>query len=236
MGEVIEVIWRTLVIFILLAVLTRLVGRRLLSQITFYEFVTGVTIGTIAGAYVVNAIRGLYVLISPVVLTLCATGLSFILLKSLKIRKVIEGEPVVIIQNGKILEENMKRSRYSLDSLEMQLRVKGVFNINEVEFAVLEPHGELSVLKKTPYNPLTPEDLNMSTDYKGLATEIIKDGIILEQNLEQNNLDFKWLYQTLSSQGIKDVEDVMLAALNTDGSLYIDLKNNPPSYSQEVED
>ncbi|MFW6287692.1 MAG: YetF domain-containing protein [bacterium] len=236
MGEVIEVIWRTLVIFILLAVLTRLVGRRLLSQITFYEFVTGVTIGTIAGAYVVNAIRGLYVLISPVVLTLCATGLSFILLKSLKMRKVIEGEPVVIIQNGKILEENMKRSRYSLDSLEMQLRVKGVFNINEVEFAVLEPHGQLSVLKKTPYNPVTPKDLNLSTEYKGLATEIIKDGILLEQNLRQNNLDFKWLYKQLNSQGINSIEEVMLATLNTDGSLYLDLKNSPPSYSQEVED
>ncbi|MFW6022911.1 MAG: YetF domain-containing protein [Halanaerobiaceae bacterium] len=236
MHELFEVIWRTLVVFALLAILTRIVGRRLLSQMTFYEFVTGVTIGTIAGAYVVNAIRGLYVLVSPVVLTICAVALSYFLLKSLKARKLFEGEPVIIMQNGKILEDNMTRARYSLDSLEMQLRIKGVFNINEVEFAVLEPHGQLSVLKKTPYNPVTPKDLNISTGYKGLPTEIIKDGIVLEQNLEQNNLDFRWLYNELYKQSIKDVSQVILASLNTDGSLYIDLRESPPDYKQEVED
>ncbi len=138
--------------------------------------------------------------------------------------------------NGKILEDNMKKARYTLDNLEMQLRFNGVFNINEVEFAVLEAHGQLSVLKKTPYNPVTPKDLNISTDYKGLATEIIKDGILLEQNLKQNNLDFKWLYNQLSTQGINDIEEVMLATLNTDGSLYIDIKDSPPDYTQKVED
>ncbi|WP_018247406.1 YetF domain-containing protein [Orenia marismortui] len=236
MSEYLEAIWRSVVVFLLLAVLTRLIGRKLLSQITFFEFVTGVTIGTVAGAYIVNAIRGIWVLLAPVVLAISTIGLSYLTIKSLRIRKLIEGEPVVIIQNGKILEKNMLKARYNLDHLEMQLRDKGVFNLNEVEFAILESTGKLSVLKKTPFVPVTPTDLNLETSYKGIATEIIKDGEVLEQNLKQNNLDFKWLYNELRKSGINDISKVMLASLNTDGFLYIDLKDSSPVYNQKVED
>jgi len=236
MLEYLEAIWRTLVVFVILAILTRLIGRKLLSQITFFEFVTGISIGTITGAYIVNEIRGNLVLISPVVLAILTVILSYSTLKSLKIRKIVEGEPVIVIQNGKILEKNMLKLRYNLDQLEIQLRDKGIFDLSEVEFAILEPTGRLSVLKKTPFLPVTPKDLNLSTTYKGLATEIIKDGDILEQNLKQNNLDFAWLYNHLRRMKVNDVSKVMLALLNTDGSLYVDLKGEEPKYTQKVED
>ncbi|GAB6138406.1 YetF domain-containing protein [Halanaerobaculum tunisiense] len=236
MQEYIEAIWTTILIFIMLVVLTRVIGRKLLAQLTFYDFVTGVTIGTIAGAYVVNEAEGAAVLLSPIVLALCSLGLGYLTVKSLRIRKIFKGEPVVIIQNGKILEENMFKSRYTLDALEMQLRQKGVFNINQVEFAVLESNGKLSVLKKSSYNPVTPKDLDLDTQYQGLPTEIIKDGEVLEQNLRQNNLDFNWLYSTLNQQGVDDISKVMLASLNTDGSLYLDLKDEEANYTQQVED
>lgn len=236
MQEYIQAIWTTLVIFVMLVILTRIVGRKLLSQITFFDFVTGVTIGTIAGAYVVNEVKGNAVLLSPVILVICTLGLGYLTVKSLKMRKIFRGEPIVIIQNGKILEDNMFKSRYTLDALEMQLRENQVFDINEVEFAVLEADGKLSVLKKTPYNPVTPGDLNLKTNYKGLASELIKDGKVLEQNLKQNQLDINWLYKELYQQGIDDISKVMLANLNTDGSLYIDLKEEPPEYTQKVED
>ncbi len=236
MKEYIEAIWKTITIFGMLVILTRIVGRKLLAQITFFDFVTGVTIGTIAGAYVVNEVKGHAVLLSPVILVICTLGLGFLTVKNLKLRKLFKGEPIVIIQNGKILEENMLKSRYTLDALEMQLRENKIFDINEVEFAVLEANGKLSVLKKTPYNPVTPKDLNLKTNYKGLATEIIKDGDVLDQNLKQNSLDINWLYKELHQQGIDDISKVMLASLNTDGSLYIDLKNEKPEYTQKVED
>jgi len=236
MQEYIEAIWTTIIIFVMLVILTRIVGRKLLAQITFFDFVTGVTIGTIAGAYVVNQVKGHAVLVSPVILVICTLGLGFLTVKNLKMRKLFKGEPIVIIQNGKILEENMFKSRYTLDALEMQLRENKVFDINEVEFAVLEADGKLSVLKKTPYNPVTPKDLNLKTNYKGLATEIIKDGDVLDQNLKQNSLDINWLYKELYQQGIDDISKVMLASLNTDGSLYIDLRDEKPEYTQKVED
>jgi uncharacterized membrane protein YcaP (DUF421 family) len=235
-GEYIEAVWTTLIIFVLLVVLTRIVGRKLLAQITFFDFVTGITIGTISGAYVANVVEGTAVLLSPIILALCTLGLGYLTVKSLKLRKLIKGEPIVIIQNGKILEDNMFNARYTLDALEMQLREKDVFNINEVEFAVLEPDGKLSVLKKSSHHTVTCKDLGLDTDYKGLAAEIIKDGEVLEQNLKQNNLDFSWLYSELRKQGIDDISRVMLATLNSDGSLYLDLKEHNPDYTQKVED
>lgn len=230
------VTWKSILVFTMLLVLTRVIGKKLLSQLTFFDFVIGITIGTISGAYVVVMVKGMWVLLSPLILTILTVLFGLISIKSLGFRKMVEGEPVVVIQNGKILEKNLLRLRYHLDDLEMQLREKGVFNFNEVEFAILEPHGQLSVLKKTQHLPVTPQDLNLATKYKGVATEIIKDGDILVQNLIQNNLSREWLIQELKRRNINDPNQIVYAALNTDGSLYIDKKDDDLRYVQEVED
>ena len=232
-----EVLWKSLIVFLMLLVLTRLIGRKLLSQLNFFEYVIGIIIGTITGAYVVNAIEGAWVLLSPIVLTLINMLLSYINSKSLFFRKIIEGEPVILIQNGKLMEKNFEKLRYHLDDLEMQLRNKDIFNIAEVEFAVLEPDGKLSVLKKSQNQPLTPSDLKLDTKYKGLATELVKNGKILEQNLKQNNLSLGWLFNELYKHNISNISDVMYASLNTDGSIYIDVREDKlDDYVQKVED
>jgi len=231
-----QAIWKSMVIFVMLIILTRLIGRKLLSQMSFFDFVIGITIGTIAGAYVTTTIKGHWVLVSPVFLTAATITLGFLTIKSLSFRKIVEGEPVVLIQNGKILEENLFKLRYHLDDLEMQLRSKDIFDLNQVEFAVLEAHGQISVLKKSQYLPLTPKDMQISTNYQGLASEIIKDGQVIEQNLKQNNLSLDWLFQELNRQKINKISDVFYANLNTDGTLYIDKRDDKLTYVQEVED
>jgi uncharacterized membrane protein YcaP (DUF421 family) len=236
MAELWEVFWKSMIIFLLLSTLSRLIGRKILSQMNFADFTVAITIGTISGAFVVTTTRGLWVLLSTVFLTAAAILTSFVTTKSLAARKIIEGEAVVVIQNGKILENNMLKMRYNIDDLEMQLREKKVFNFNEVEFAVLETNGKLSVQKKSQYQPVTMQDMGKSSKYKGLSTEIIKDGDILEQNLRQNNLNFTWLYNELNRQGVRDVHDIFLASLNTDGTLYLDFKQDRMGYVQKVED
>lgn len=231
-----KVLLHSIVIFVLLIALSRIMGRKILSQMTYFDFVTAITIGTITGAYVTTEIRGAWVLVSPVVLTICTLGLAFLTLGSLPARKIIKGEPVVVIQNGRILEKNMLKLRYTIDALEMQLREKGVFNFNDVEFAILEPHGQLSVLKKSQNLPVTPKDLQLSTGYQGMATELIKDGEVLEQNLLQNHLTLEWLYEQLQKANITDLEQVFYANLNTDGTLFIDRKDENLDYIQKVED
>lgn len=234
--EIFEVLSHTIIVFGLLVLMTRIIGKKFLAQMTFFDFVTGIIIGTIGGAYVTTEIEGIYVLISPVILTLLVFLTGIITLKSVPARKLIEGEPLVLIQNGKIYEKNLGKLRYNLDDLMMQLREKDIFDLGEVEFAVLETHGQLSVLKKSQNLPVTPKDLRMTTNYKGISSEIIRDGKIVEQNLKQNNLNHEWLYNELASRNIKNIREVFLATLSTDGNLYVDLRNDDPAYMQKVED
>lgn len=235
-GPLIKVVLYSLIIYVLLSILVRIIGKKLLAQLDYFEFIIGITIGTIAATFVTTEVPGFYVLVAPVVLTAAVVLTGYITIKSIPARKLLEGEPLIIIQNGKIFEKNMKKVRYHVDDLLMQLRVQGVFDFSEVEFAILEPHGQLSVLKKSQNLPLTPKDLRLSTAYKGVSSEIIRDGKIVEQNLKQNNLSHEWLYNQLSSQKINEIEDVFLATLSTDGKLYVDQRKDNLPYIQEVED
>lgn len=234
--ELVQAISHSIIVFFLLIALTRLIGKKLLAQMTFFDFVTGITMGTIGGAYVTTEVKGYYVLLGPIILTTLVLITGYLTFKSTPIRKLIEGEPLVMIQNGKIFEENMRKIRYNSDDLMMQLREQGVFDLTEVESAVLEPHGKLSVLKKSQHLPVTPKDLHIATIYKGISSEIIRDGKIVEQNLKQNNLTHEWLYNELLTKNIKNIREVFLATLSTDGNLYVDLRGDNPKYIQEVED
>ncbi|OPX90049.1 MAG: hypothetical protein A4E53_01264 [Pelotomaculum sp. PtaB.Bin104] len=226
MTEIAKTFLYSLIVFVLLISLARIIGYKLLSQLTFFDFVVTITIGTIAATFITSELKGFYVLLSPVVLTMAVVLTGYLTVKSAPARKLIQGNPVIIIQNGKIMEDNMRKARYHLDQLLMQLRTKNVFDLSEVEFAILEPNGELSVLKKSQKLALTPEDLGINTNYKGLASEIIKDGKIIEDNLKQNRLTHEWLFNELASKKIDKMEDVLLASLSTNGSLYIDLKRD----------
>lgn len=235
MDQLILVTWKSALIFVILVGLSRFIGRKLLAQMSYFDFTVTITIGTIAGAYVVQMVDGMWVLISPVLLAALAIGFDILHLKSVRFRKLTEGEPVIIIQNGNILNKNMKNLKYHIGNLEAQLRDKGIFDFHEVEYAILEPHGQLSVLKKSQHLPITPQIMNIPVPYKGISTEIIKDGLVLEQNLQQLNLPYKWLMDELSKQNI-NAGDVFYAAVNTSKELYISLKQSGITKPQKVED
>lgn len=174
---------------------------------------------------------------SLIVWTVLTILIDMTVLKSLPVRKIIDGESTVIIQNGKLLERNMFRNRYNIDDLMQQLREKNIFDPSQVEFAVLEPNGELSVLPKTQYQTLTAKTLNLSTSYQGMITALVKDGKILDQNLLQNHLTREWLFTELKRRGIDDVTRVFYAALDASGNLFVDVKREDElNYVQEVED
>ena len=234
--EVMHTIFNSVLVYLLLLILARIIGKKLIGQLTFFDFVTGITIGTIGGAFVTTELRSYYVLLSAVVFAVLVFITGRLTLRNVTFRKIVEGEPIVVVQNGKIYEENMRKVRYNVDDLMMQLREKDVFDVGEVEFAVIEPHGQLSVLKKTQYQPPTAKDLNLNTQYKGLSTEIIRDGAIQEENLKQNHLSYEWLYKELARRNVRDVHDVVYATLSTAGDLYIDLRNDAQAYMQRIED
>jgi uncharacterized membrane protein YcaP (DUF421 family) len=136
--------------------------------------------------------------------------------------KFMGGQPTIVIMNGQIMEEAMKTMRYRLSDLLEQLRLKDVFDITQVEFAIVETNGQLSVLKKSQYQPVSPKDLAVPTSYQGISVELIFNGILVEQNLKDLNLNRQWLEGKLHQMGIDAIADVFLASLDTEGTLYVD--------------
>ena len=217
------VIVRGLIAFFTLLIFTRLLGKQELSQLTFFDYINGITIGSIAASLTTNLnSRALNEWTGLATWTAAVLLLHLITLKSRYFSKFLDGEPTVVIMNGQIMDKTMKKMHYRISELMAQLREKGIFDISQVEFAILETSGQLNVLKKSSYQPVTPHDLDLPTKYMGLSVELISDGKIIEQNLKQIQLDRFWLEDQLKAQGINDPSEVFLALIDTQGNLYID--------------
>ncbi|HHX10068.1 MAG TPA: DUF421 domain-containing protein [Firmicutes bacterium] len=223
MNEVLVVSVRAIMSFFSLLIFTRILGKQQLSQMTFFEYAVGITIGSIAASMTIDlGIRAWPQFFGLAIWVALAFLLQVAVMKWRWASKYIDGEPTVIIMNGKIMEDALRKTRYRLADLMGELRLMGVFDLSQVEFAVLETRGRLSVLLKTQHQPLTPKDMNIPTDYQGLSKELIYDGIIIDANLRQVHLDRKWLMKELRKQGIKHPSEVFVATLDTSGNLYID--------------
>jgi uncharacterized membrane protein YcaP (DUF421 family) len=223
LNETIIVIVRGLIGFSSLLIFARILGKQQISQLTFFDYVLGITIGSIAATLTTDLTSRAWLhWVGLITWSVVVFLLQVITIKSRQLSKHIDGEPVIVIMNGHIMNDAMKKARYRLSDLLEQLRKKDVFDLTEVEFAVLETNGQLSVLKKSQYQPITPNDLQIPTKYKGMSTELIYDGKIIKQNLKQLNLDQQWLEKELKKQGINSPSEVFLASLNTEGNLFID--------------
>ncbi len=208
--------------FLILLILARLMGRKQLSQITFFDYIVGITIGSIAGSGIIDRDISMYdTIIALLVWSILPIIIGNINLKSIRTRKLIESDPVIIIQNGVVNEKNMKKVRYNIGDLLMQLREKGIFELSEVEFALLEAHGKLSVLKNSQSREVTLKDLNIQVPYKGMTIEVILDGAILNHNLSIINKDEAWLSNELKNRNINDVNRIIYAGYTSEGSLEV---------------
>lgn len=237
MNPFLEILIRGVGAFIIVLVITRVVGKTQIGQLTISDFVNAIILGSIAANMVVDLKEnGWYYVFGLVLFGLFTTGVEYLSMKYRPARKLIEGEPTIVIHNGKILEDNMKKLIYHVDDLMMQLREKNVFNIADVEYAILEPNGELSVLLKSQKRPLTPQDLQLPTNYEGIPSELIIDGVVIQQNLQQNNLTEEWLYRELEKKGVKTVKDVMYASLDAGGNLYVDKRQDTMQHITDITD
>ncbi len=223
LNEVLVEIVRAVIAFFTLLIFTRLLGKQQMSQLTFFDYVLGITIGSIAASLTIELTYDpLPMWIGMLTWIIAVLVIQWGTVKWRYAAKYVDGEPTVVIMNGKIMEEAMKKLRYRISDLTEQLRDKGVFDLSQVEFAVLEVSGKLTVLKKSEYQPVTPKDLNLKADYQGISTEIIYDGVVVDSNLRQVKRDRKWLYRELKKQGIKDASEVFYAEVDPSGKLFVD--------------
>lgn len=223
-----EMILRTTVTFIVLLLLTRFLGKEQLSQLTMFNYITGITIGSIAadlaGQQETPFIDGMISLIMWTLLTLLV---SWITLKSMRAKTLIDDEPSVVIRKGKILQRELKASRLPVEDLKMLLRLQGIFSITEVEHAILETNGELSVYKKAANQPATKKDMQLSAKSPYyIPTQLITDGVIIERNLKELDLSQEWLMKELKRAGYEDPAQIFYAELQENGKLYIDSGND----------
>lgn len=217
---------RSVVAFIVLFVFTRIIGKQQMSQLTVFEYLVGITIGSIASAMSIELeIESINGIVGMAVWAFIPICLAIIGLKSPMMRRYIEGEPRVLIRNGRIVDHNLRKERIDLDQLLMLLRQKNVFSISDVEFAILEVNGQLSVLPKASKLPVTPYDLHLPVQNQELPASIIKDGVVNHQRLVEEGLDSVWLTGKLKERGVEDVSQVMYAQLNGGNELYVDIKD-----------
>jgi len=221
-NEAAVVFFRGIISFFTLLIFARILGKQQVSELTFFDYILGITIGSIAASLTTDlSSRAWPHWVGLATWTAAVWFLQWISLRSRAVAKYINGEPVILIMNGQIMERNLRRMRYTLDELLMQLRQQNIFDLKTVEFAILETNGKISVLRKSQFAPVTPADLNIPTQYEGLSIELIYDGRIIDTNLKRVNLDRTWLEKQLNAQGIKKPGEVFLALLNTEGELYV---------------
>ncbi|RSL28897.1 DUF421 domain-containing protein [Salibacterium salarium] len=226
--SILELAVRIAIAFLTMLVLTRMMGRKELSQMTFFNFVSGIAIGSIGATLVVNSnlsIRnGVLALVGWSIFTII-TGIIDI--RSKKARTAIEGQPIILIKNGQIMEKELKKVRLDVDALNALLREKNVFSLSDVDYAIFETDGKLSVMKQESKQPPTKSDLNIpqnKSNVYSFSTEVITDGQVITSNLKKLNLDKQWLEQQLHLLGVDSVSDVFYAEVQKDGTLHIDNK------------
>ena len=218
-----EVLGKVVISFAVLLLMTRIMGKRQIGQLTYFNYITGITIGAVAAAITIDPrIEMADGLVSLIGWSLLTYLISYLNLKSPKARIILDDQPTILIKNGMILEKAMASVRLNIDDLSMLLREKNIFSTNEVDYAILEPNGQLSVLKKVEQQTVTKKDLHIAT-IKPLyiPTKVVVEGKINLTNLSELNLTQNWLEKQLQQSGV-NLQDVFYAELQSDGTLYID--------------
>lgn len=217
---------RTLILFAVVVIGLRLMGKRQIGQLQPYELVIVIMLSALAAIPMENTgvplISGLIPILTLIVVHV---ALSVATLKSERARGVICGTPSVLIENGKIVQQELSRLRYNINELMEQLRAKNMPNIADVEFAILETSGQLSVIPKSQKRPLIPEDMNLPTKYEGLPVTLIIDGHVFHKNMAKINLSEDWLRAELQKFNIKNFKDVLFASLDSEGKLFFQPKS-----------
>lgn len=223
MPQWIEVIIRTLVSVVVLFLLTKLLGKRQISQLSLFEYITGITIGSITAYVSIDVNTGWYLgIVSMFVWVVVSFGIELLTIKSKVARNIIDGKSTVLMKDGKILEDNLKKEKLTNEELLEQLRKKGIFNAAQVEFAVMETDGTVNTLLKNEFQPITPAQFGFQVESESEPQTVILDGDIIDEPLATIKHDRQWLLEELEKRKIS-LNKVFLAQVDSQGQLYVDL-------------
>ena len=222
------VMLRTLILFGLVIVSMRIMGKRQIGQLQPYELAVLIMVSALAAIPMEDIAIPLFNSIIPIILLVVFQVVtSYAAQRSEKVRSVVCGRPSIIIQNGRIIESELREMHLNINDLLEQLRICGYHNITDVEFAIFETNGDLSVIPKSQCRPLQPRDLQIETGYEGVPHPLIVDGNVNHENLGKARVDLLWLQSEMKKLGIEKFTDVLFATLDTEGQLYVQRKEDP---------
>ena len=222
-----------ILVYILALVLSKLIGIKIISQMNFFDFVMGVSIGLMIAKIIIDKDHVVFSgVIALIVFSLLTISTSYLNLKSYIARSIVNAKTLILIENGRIIDKNIKKLRITINELMMKLREKDVFNIEDVQFAIMESNGQLSVLIKADKKPITPYDMNIKVKNLSLINDIIIDGKIVNKNLQIVGVDEKWLKSELKKKNINAIEDVFYAGVDQNKKLTIS-ERYPDNFNPE---
>lgn len=209
--EVLQVILASLFSAVILFLIAKVIGHKQVAQLEFFDYITGITIGSIAAELATTLDKPWWKpMISMLVFGSITVALSIITRRFAKSRKFINGTPTIIMDDGKLYRENMKKAKLELSEFLLLCRQEGYFNLNDIQAAVFEYNGKLSILPISTKRPLNPEDMELNPKPEHTGTEIIMDGRVMDDNLKRKGLNDDWLQKELKKQGYKSTKEIFL--------------------------
>lgn len=221
-NEVLMILFRVIVVLSILFVLTKLMGKKQISQMNIYDYLVGITIGNVAADISID----LDVSFMGGILALCIYSLfgvvvTSISMKSLGFRQFFSGVPTILMENGKIIVNNMKKEGVDINSLEEEARLNGYFDLNKINYAILETNGQISFLPKVSDDVVTNGSMKLKVEENELGVNLIQDGVVVEKNLEYISKDSKWLDKLIKKKGYSSYKDIFLLVYKNDKDITI---------------
>lgn len=221
-NEILLVIFRTVFLLIILFVMTKLMGKKQLSQMNLYDYLIGITIGNIVAEVSLDVEKNfLGGIISLSIYCLSSVIVTYFSMKNLGFRKFFNGNPTILIDNGTILIDNLKKEGIDINSLEEEARLNGYFDLDKINYAILETNGQISFLSKVKDDYVTNGNMKIKTKENMLGINLIQDGTLMEDNLNYIKRDKKWLKKILGKNGYSNIESIFLMVYRKDDDIVL---------------
>lgn len=225
--EILKIIGLSLGSMGILFILTKMMGQREMSQLSIFDYLIAITLGSIA-AEMATSLESNFIqpMVAMIVYAAVNLTISFINIKSVKLRPFLSGRTLILYDNGTLFKENFKKAKIDLNEFFVQCRTNGFFNLSDIKTALLEENGKVSFLPYSDRRPAIPSDFEIKPKEDDVVTNLILDGKIMEKNLKELGKDKEWLNQILENQGITKISNVFLATYDNEGNISAYLTNN----------
>lgn len=236
MSDFLNICFRTILILIILFFITKMMGKKQISELNFFDYIVGITIGSIAADISLDIEKDMLAGIAALfIYGFISYIISFVSIKSIWARRFIIGVPTVLVEKGKIIESGLKKSKIDVNDLLMVARENGYFNLDEIDYGLMEVNGNISFLPKEKDKPVTKRDMKIKCSNEGLTVNAIIDSKYMVNNMKAINKDKEWLDHELKVNGYDNYDNILLATIDNNYKVTIYEKNVKPDKNTVLE-